>query len=84
MVVKFLDGNKQIKSLKRLFALNQTSPILINFIQFGKSWRNFLWDRISRYLSLRKESDNFCVLFTYSMKRARKIKKFHVVVVQRR
>ena len=37
-----------------------------------------------RYLSLKKESDNFCVVFTYSIKRAREIKKFHVVVVQRR
>ena len=38
------------------------------------------------YLSLykfRKESDNFCVVFTYPIKRARGIRKFHVVVVQR-
>ena len=84
MVAKFLDDNKPIKSLKSLFALCRTSPILFNFILFGKSWRNFFWDRIYRYLSLEKESDNFCVVFTYSIKRAREIKKFHVVVVQRR
>ena len=84
MVAKFLDDNKPIKSLKSLFALCRTSPILFSFILFGKSWRNFLWDRIYRYLSLEKESDNFCVVFTYSIKRAREIKKFHVVVVQRR
>ena len=84
MVAKFLDDNKPIKSLKSLFALCRTSPILFNFILFGKSWRNFLWDRIYRYLSLEKESDNFCVVFTYSIKRAREIRKFHVVVVQRR
>ena len=36
---------------------------------------NFLWDRIYCYLSFEKESDNFCVLFTYSIKRARKIRK---------
>ena len=32
MVAKFLDDNKPIKSLKSLFALFQTSPILFNFI----------------------------------------------------
>ena len=32
MVAKFLDDNKPKKSLKSLFALFQTSPILINFI----------------------------------------------------
>ena len=32
MVAKFLDNNKPIKSLKSLFALFQTSPILFNFI----------------------------------------------------
>ena len=32
MVAKFLDDNKLIKSLKSLFALFQTSPILFNFI----------------------------------------------------
>ena len=84
MVSKFLDDNKPIKSLKSLFALFQTSPILFSFIYFGKSRRNFLWDRIYRYLSLEKESNNFCAEFTYSIKRAREIKKFHVVVVQRR
>ena len=82
MVAKFLDDNKPIKSLKSLFALFQSSPILFTFIKFGKSWRNFLWDRIYRYLSLEKESDNFCVVFTYSIKQAREIRKFHVVVVQ--
>ena len=37
-----------------------------------------------RYLSLQKAKDNFCVVFTYSIKRARKIRRFHVPVVQRR
>ena len=32
MVAKCLDDNKPIKSLKSLFALFQTSPILFNFI----------------------------------------------------
>ena len=34
------------------------------------------------YLSLEKEKGNVRVVFTNSIKRARKIKKFHVVVVQ--
>ena len=58
MVANFLDDNKLIKSLKSLFALFQTLPILFNFILFGKSWRHFLWDRIHCYLHLEKESDN--------------------------
>ena len=82
VVAKFLDDNKPNKSLKSLFTLFQTSPILFNLISFGKSWRNLLWDRIYRYLSLEKESDNFCVAFTYSIKQAREIRKFHVIVVQ--
>ena len=78
MAAKILDDNKMIKSLKSLFALLQTSPILFDFTKF---WRNFLWDRIYRYLSsVKKESDNFVL----SIKRAREIRKFHVVVVQRR
>ena len=55
----------------------------INFIYFAKSRRNFLWDRIYCYLSLEKENDNFRAVFTYSIKRARESRKFHVVVVQR-
>ena len=33
---------------------------------------------------LRKRNRNFCVVFAYSIKRAREIRKFHVAVVQRR
>ena len=36
------------------------------------------------YLSLEKEKETFCVVFTCSAKRAREIRKFHVAVVQRR
>ena len=79
MVARVLDDDKPIKSLKSVFALFQASPILFNFVWFGKSWRNFLWDRISRYLSSEKESDNFCVVFTFSIKWAGEIRKVHVV-----
>ena len=36
------------------------------------------------YLSLESEKENYCVVFTYSIKREREIRKFHVAVVQRR
>ena len=36
------------------------------------------------YVSLEKEKQNFCVVVTYSIKRAREIRKFHVTVVQQR
>ena len=36
------------------------------------------------FLSLEKEKETFCVLFTYSVKRAREIRRFHVPVVQGR
>ena len=35
-------------------------------------------------LIIQKEKENFCVLFNYSIKRAREVRKFHVTVVQRR
>ena len=36
------------------------------------------------YVSLEKDKQNFCVVLTYSIKRAREIRKFHVAVVQQR
>ena len=36
------------------------------------------------YLSLEKEKETFCVVLTYSIKRAPEIRKFHVAVVQQR
>ena len=36
------------------------------------------------YLSLEKEKENFCAVFTYSVKQACEIRKFHVAVVQQR
>ena len=69
--------------LKSEFALFPTSSILFNFILFVKSWRNFLGlNPKGPYLILEKES--FCAAFTYSIKRAREIRKFHVAVLQRR
>ena len=36
------------------------------------------------YLSLEKEKENFCLVLTYSIKRASEIRKFDVAVVQQR
>ena len=36
------------------------------------------------YVSLEQEKQNFCVVVTNSIKRAREIRKFHVAVVQQR
>ena len=36
------------------------------------------------YTSLEKEKENFCVVLTYTINRAREIRKFHVAVVQER
>ena len=73
------------RHLKSEFALFQTSSIPFNFISFGKCWRNFLRLNLKGpYLSVEKEKDNFCVVFTYSIKRACEIWNFHVAGVQRR
>ena len=44
----------------------------------------FSLDHICCYLSLEKESTNFCFVFNFSIKRAREISQFHVVVMQQR
>ena len=76
MVAKFLD-EVTWKSIR-------TISNFTDLIQFHLIWQNFPWDSIYRYLSLEKESDNNCVVFSYSIKGAREIRKFYVVVVQRR
>ena len=83
MVAKFLDDNKPIKSLKSLFALFETSPILLNWLILVKLFSLGLYLSTSKFRK-RKRQYYFCVVFTYSIKRAREIWKFHVVVVQRR
>ena len=70
---------------KSEYALFQTSSILFNFISFVKCWRHFLVvNPKGPYLSLEKEKEPFCVLFSYSIKRVHEIRKFHVAVVQPR
>ena len=60
-----------------------------DLIQYRLIWQILAKFSLGPYLSLstvslENERDNFCVVFTYSIKRAREISKFHVVVVQRR
>ena len=76
------------RHLKSEFALFQTSSILFNSIsklKFVTSWRNFRGlNPKGPDLSWEKEKENFCSLFTYSIKRAREIRKFQVSDLQRR
>ena len=67
-----------LKIYSHYFKPHQSYSISFNLANLGE---NFLWDRSHRYLSLEKESDNFCVVFTDSIKRAREIRKFHDHVV---
>ena len=86
-VAKFLNENKPKRSLKSEFALFQTTSIFFNFILFVKCWRNLSRVESERTLSkFRKRQRKFYVVFTYSLKRVREIRKwrFHVVVVRRR
>ena len=68
------------RHLKSEFARFQTSSILFNFIfisqimlaKFGEGGGGGGLDLKGPYLSLEKEKEHFCVVFTYSIKRARK------------
>ena len=76
MGAKFLNDNKSKIHLKRKFALfHLFCQILAKFSGFNLR---------GPYLSLEKEKETFCVVFTYSIMGAREIRKFHVTVVQRR
>ena len=77
---------KRKRLLKSEFrALFQTSSILFNFFLFLKSWRNCRGlNPKGPYLSLEKEKENSCAVFTNSIKRAREIRKFQVADLQRR
>ena len=46
----------------------------------------FMWDKLERTIvsKFKKKKENFCVVLTYPIKRARQIRNFHVAVVQRR
>ena len=79
MVAKFLDDNKSKRHLKSgfpLFKLHRSHLICQMLAKFSGL------NRKGPYLSLEKE--NFCVVLTYSIKRASELRKFHVAVIQQR
>ena len=85
MVAKFLDDNNPKTSLKKWI---RTVSNFIDPIQF-----HFIWQMLVKFshvesertvFSLEKEKENFCVVFTDSIKRACEIWNFHVAGVQRR
>ena len=69
-------------SLKSEFALFQTSLILFHLICQMLAKFSGLNPK-GPYLSLEKERETFCVVFTYSVKQVHEIRKFHVAIVQR-
>ena len=81
MVAKFLDDNKPKRHLKvdsHCFKLHRSYLVSFNLSNVGE----IFWVKSKR--TLEKEKENFCVVLTYSMERAREIRKFHVAVVQQR
>ena len=82
MVAQFLLDNKPEIHLKIKFALFQTSLILFHLIcQMLAKFSGL--NPNGPYLSLEKERETFCVVFTYSVKQVHEIGKFHLPVVQR-
>ena len=71
------------RHLKSEFALFQTSSILFHFILNLSKVGEIYWGFECKFRK-KKKKENVCVVFTYSIKRAREILKFHVAVVQRR
>ena len=81
MVATFLDDSKPQIHLNSEFAQLQTSSILLNFIQFGKCWRNFLGlNPKGPYLSLEEKKKRQLLCPVHLLHKAR---AFHVAGVQR-
>ena len=73
----------QKRHLKSEFALLQTLSRLLHLVYFVKCWRMFLkFNSKGLYQSSGKEKENCCFVFPSSTKR--EVRRFHVVVVQRR
>ena len=73
------DSTKQTKKSLRHVAMVAEFWMATNRQSHLKVYSHYF-----KSLSLKKESNNFGILFTYFIKQAREIRKFHVVVVQRR
>ena len=71
------------RHLKSEFALLQALSRLFHLVYFVKCWQMFLeFNSKGLYQSSGKENENCCFVFPSSTKR--EIRRFHVVVVQRR
>ena len=84
MVAKCLDDNKRKIHLKSEFALFQNFKISKYHLICHMLAKFSGFNSKGPYPTLEKEKETICVVFTYSVKRAREIRKFHVAVVQRR
>ena len=83
MLAKFLNDNKSKRHLKsgsHCFKLHRSHLISFNFQTLAEFSR---LNPKGPYLSLEKEKEIFCVVLTYSIKRASEIRKFHLAVVQK-
>ena len=83
MVAKFPDDKKSKNSPKKWI---RTVPNLVDLVQF-----HLICQMLAKFSGVESEravfklrKRIFCVVFAYSIKRAREIRKFHVAVVQRR
>ena len=77
------DGDGYEKVTQRVIALLQALSRLFQLVQFVKCWQIFLeLNSKGLYQSSGREKESRCLVFTSSTNR--KIKHFHVVVVQRR
>ena len=87
MVATFLDDNRPKTLLEKRIRSVANFIDLIQFHLVCQMLRNVLGlNPKGPYLSLEEKKDHFCVcvVFTYSIKRAHEINRFHVAVVQRR
>ena len=80
MVAKFLDDNKPKIHLRSKFALHRCYSMSFNLSHVGEIFCTESERTVSEF---RKDKETFCFVFTYSVKRAHEISKFHVAVVQR-
>ena len=70
------------RHLKSEFTLPGIFSRLFHLVQFAKCWQYLFWSWILKDCIKVQEKESYCLLFPSATKR--KIRKFHIVVVQRR
>ena len=70
------------RHLKSEFALPRIFSRLFHLVQFAKCWQYLFWSWILKDCIKVQEKESYCLLFPSATKR--KIRKFHIVIVQRR